>query len=147
MFDDLHSVELPLYQIACRLQLILCEIVASAQIGKHFFTNRPRSIYRLVVDSLVVEEEVHNVEVVPSIDSAHHWHSVDEMMRKFMSMALHYSIYRSLRKRLQQQTHLVCLAAAALLGSRFLPIASRIVSIAVIAHMTHQNDSVNSICS
>jgi hypothetical protein len=55
MFDDLDSMELPIYEIPCSLQLFFGEIIASSEVRKHFFTDRPGSINSFVIDFVVKE--------------------------------------------------------------------------------------------
>ena len=137
-------MELPIYEIASNLQLLFGKVIASAEVRKHFFADRPGSINGFVIDLFVIEKEVHDVKVVAPINSTHHWHSIDKMMRKFMSVALNYSINSPLRNRIQKQTHLVSWAASTLLKSWFLPVTTSVIRITVISHMTHQNNSVGS---
>lgn len=101
MFYDLYSMELPIYEITCNIELLFAEIVASAEVRKHFLADRPRTINRFVIDLFIIEIEIHDVKVVTSIDGAHHWHSIDKMVRKFMSVTLNHTINSSLRNRIQ----------------------------------------------
>ena len=49
----------------------------------------------MLMHFIMIKSEIENVEVVSSVDCPHHWHSVDEMMRKFVTVALNNAVNRA----------------------------------------------------
>jgi hypothetical protein len=90
-------VEVPRDQISSGCQLSLVEVLAGGVVFENFFTDWNGAFDDLFVDLLVVKFEIEYVEVVSSVDSAHYWYSVDEMMRKFVTVALNNSVNRARR--------------------------------------------------
>ena len=95
MFLHCSSVEVPRDQISSGCQLFLVEVLAGAVVFENFFTDWNGAFDDLFVDLLVVKFEIEYVEVVSSVHCAHYWYSVDEMMRKFVTVALNNSVNRA----------------------------------------------------
>jgi hypothetical protein len=73
-------VEVPRDQISSGCQLFLVEVLAGAVVFEHFLTDWNGAFDDLFVYFIMIKSEIEYVEVVSSVDCAHHWHSVDEMM-------------------------------------------------------------------
>lgn len=80
MFLHYSSVEVPRDQISSGCQLFLVEVLAGAVVFEHFLTDWNGAFDDLFVYFIMIKSEIEYVEVVSSVDCAHHWHSVDEMM-------------------------------------------------------------------
>ena len=97
MFLHYSSVEVPRDQISSGCQLFLVEVLAGAVVFEHFLTDWNGAfddlfVYFIMMVSsgvldndlmsyfIMIKSEIEYVEVVSSVDCAHHWHSVDEMM-------------------------------------------------------------------
>ena len=73
-------MEVPRDQISSGCQLSLVEVLAGAVVFEHFLTDWNGAFDDSFVYLIVVKSEIEYVEVVSSVDCAHHGHSVDEMM-------------------------------------------------------------------
>lgn len=84
---------------------------------------------------LVVKLQVENIKVEPSTDSAHHRHSSDVMVGKFMPVALDNSVDSPNRELLQELAYLVVEGANTGLTGTLVPVPVGLVSITVVACM------------
>jgi hypothetical protein len=61
----------------------------------------------MLMDFIMIKPEIEYIEVVASVDCAHHWHPVDEMMGKFVTVALNNTVNRAHRNIFYQLRNLV----------------------------------------
>ena len=144
VFGHLCSVEFPFHQFACQLQLLWRQVIAAVEICKYLLTDGHWSFDHLVVHHSIIEVEIEDVEVVAAVDGAHHGYPADEMMRELVSVALHYAVHRSHRHPSQQLADLIGSTARAALPRLLLPHSERVVRVAVVPRVAHDQ---NRICS
>ena len=91
---------------------------------------------------IMIKPKIEYVEVIPSVDCAYYWHSVDEMVREFVAVALNNTVDCSCRNILYQLRNLIRLRTCARLGGIDFPYAISVISIAVVPYMAQNDDSV-----
>lgn len=141
---NVSPMKFPLDKWTSLLDFLLFQRITSFDILKYLLTDRNWSFNSLRDNLLFVELQVHDVEVVASIDCAHNGNTINKVMCKLMSVTLHDPIYNTWRKSFDKLRYLIWIWTLNGLWSCICPNAICLICGAVVSQMTKQHNRISS---